>query len=342
MRASLMRPRVIGVGVAVVVLIVLPFAVSEFRTAQLASVGASFIAILGLDILTGSNGQISLGHGAFMAVGAYTTAILVANHGVRDLWTIPAAAGVAGVLGLLAGLPALRLQGLYLALATFGIAVALPTILQKFDHFTGGSTGISFFGSPHETGHGAGVNVLGVHLSNNQWLYTLTWIVGVALFLLAWWLLDSRFGLALRAVRDSELAAAAAGINRSAYKIAGFGLSAAYAGVAGSLLAINAAYVSPSSFPIQLSLYLLVGAVAGFFGSIWGAVLGALLIQFLSDIIGLIPRVDTTQAGPTTFAFGAVLVVLMLVLPLVAKAAARVGYFRPAVPGGGSQKVKPS
>ena len=324
-----MRPRLIGFGVAVAVLIVLPFVVSEFRTVQLASVGASFIAILGLDILTGSNGQISLGHGAFMAVGAYTTAILVANHGVRDLWTIPRPPVSPAPSDCSPVCRRCGCRGLYLALATFGIAVALPTILKKFDHFTGGSTGISFFGNPHETGHGAGVKVLGVHLSNNQWLYVLTWVVGVVLFLIAWWLLDSRFGRSLRAVRDSELAAAAAGINRSAYKVAAFGLSAAYAGVAGSLLAINTAYVSPNSFPIQLSLYLLVGAVVGFFGSIWGAVLGALLIQFLSDIVGLIPRVDTTQAGPTTFAFGAVLVVLMLVLPLVVKVAARVGYSRP-------------
>ena len=116
------------------------------------------------------------------------------------------------------------------------------------------------------------------------------------------------------------------------YKVAAFGVSAAYAGVAGALLAINTAYVSPNSFPIQLSLYLLVGAVVGFFGSIWGAVLGALLIQFLPDVVGLIPQVDTKQAGPTTFAFGAVLVVLMLVLPLVVRAASLVanrGYPRP-------------
>jgi branched-chain amino acid transport system permease protein len=296
---------------------------SDFRTVQLASVGASFIAILGLDILTGHSGQISLGHGAFMAVGAYTTAILVANHGVRDVWTIAAAAGVAGGIGLLAGIPALRLQGFYLALATFGVAVVLPTIIKKFDHFTGGSTGISFFGNPHQTGHGVGVTILGGHLTNNQWLYVLTWAIGAVLFLLAWWLLDSRFGRSLRAVRDSELAAVSAGVNRAAYKVAAFGVSAAYAGVAGSLLAINTAYVSPLSFPIQVSLYLVVGAVVGFFGSIWGAALGALLIQFLPDIVGLIPHVDTKQAGPTTFAFGAVLVALMLLLPLVLRGYAR-------------------
>ncbi len=154
-------------------------------------------------------------------------------------------------------------------------------------------------------------------MTNNEWLYALTWTIAVFCFLVAWWLLSSRFGRSLRAIRDSELAAAASGVNRAAYKVAAFGVSAAFAGVAGSLLAINIAYVSPDTFPIQLSLYLLVGAVVGFFGSIWGALLGALLIQFLPDIVGLIPHVNTKQAGPTTLFFGLVLVVLMLLLPLV-------------------------
>ena len=321
-----MRVKLGAFALGVAMLIVLPFVLTDFRTVQLATVGAYFIAIIGLDVLTGHSGQISLGHGAFMAVGAYTTAILMANHGVRDVWTIPIAAGVAGVIGLLAGVPALRLSGLYLALATFGIAVVLPTILKKFDHFTGGSTGITLFGKPAETGHGVGI----WGLTNNQWLYALTWTIGGVVFLIAWWLLDSRFGRSLRAIRDSELAAAASGVNRAKYKVLAFGVSAAFAGIAGALFAINVAYVAPDTFPIQLSLYLLVGTVVGFFGSIWGAVLGALLIQFLPDIVGLIPHVDTKQAGPTTLFFGLVLVVLMLVLPIVQRAASRLanrGYF---------------
>jgi branched-chain amino acid transport system permease protein len=313
-----MRVKLIAFCVGVLVLIVLPFVLTDFRTVQLATVGAYFIAILGLDVLTGHSGQISLGHGAFMAVGAYTTAILMADHGVRDLWTIPIAAGVAGVIGLLAGVPALRLSGLYLALATFGIAVVLPTVLKKF-HFTGGSTGITLFGKPAQTGHGVGI----WGLTNNQWLYVLTWTVGAVVFLLAWWLLDSRFGRSLRAIRDSELAASASGVNRAKYKVLAFGVSAAFAGVAGALFAINVAYVAPDTFPIRLSLYLLVGAVVGFFGSIWGAVLGALLIQFLPDVVGLIPHVDTKQAGPTTLVFGLVLVVLMLMLPVVLRVGSR-------------------
>jgi branched-chain amino acid transport system permease protein len=321
-----MRLRAAAFAAGVGVLVLLPFVLSEFRTVQLATVGAYFIAILGLDVLTGHSGQVSLGHGAFMAVGGYTTAILMANHGVRDLWTIPVAAAVAGGIGLLAGIPALRLTGLYLALATFGIAVVLPTILKKFDHFTGGSTGITLFGRPTQTGHGVGY----LGLTNNTWLYALTWTIGVLLFVLAWWLLHARFGRSLRAVRDSELAAAASGVNRALYKVAAFGVSAAYAGVAGSLYAINVAYVSPDTFPISLSLYLLVGAVVGFFGSIWGAVLGALLIQFLPDIVqGL--GVDAKQAGPATFFYGAVLVALTLLLPLALRLGSKLanrGYSR--------------
>ncbi len=321
-----MRVKLIGVGAAALLLVLLPFALTDYGTVQLATVGALFIAILGLDALTRHSGQISLGHGAFMAVGGYTTAILVANHGIRDVWTIGAAAGVAGAVGLLAGIPALRLPGFYLAVVTFGVAVALPAILDKFDHFTGGSTGISFYGSRHQTGHGAGVTILGVHLSNSRWLYVLTWTIGAVVFLLLWWLLASSFGRSLRAVRDGELAAAASGISPAGYKVAAFGLSAAYAGVAGSLVAIDMAYVSPSSFELQLSLLLLVGAIVGLYGSIWGAVLGALLIEFLPDAVGVLPRVDTTQAGPTTFVYGAILIALMLVLPLVLRAAAAVAH----------------
>ena len=212
----------------IAVLAVLPFVLSEFRTVQLATVGAYFIAILGLDVLAAS-GQISLGQGAFVAIGAYTTAILMAHHGVQDVKTIPVAAAVAGGIGLVVGVPALRLPGLYLALTTFGIAVVFPTIPRKFDHFTGGSSGIDLLGRPTETWHGKGF----WFLTNGAWLYALTWTIAVLCFVLAWWLVESRFGQSLRAIRDSELAAAASGLHRSAYKVVAFGISAAFAGVAG-------------------------------------------------------------------------------------------------------------
>ncbi len=314
-----MRGPLALVGAAGVVLALLPIPLSEIRTVQLTTVGVYFIAILGLDFLAGYSGQISLGHGAFMAVGAYTTAILMVDHGMRDLWTIPIAAAVAGGVGLLAGVPALRGSRLSFALVTFGLAIALPTALTRFDHLTGGATGIGLLGKPTQTGRGQGV----LGMTNDQLHYVLTWTIGAVLFLLARWLLTSRFGDSLRAVRDSEHAATASGLNRTAYKLTAFGISAAYAGVAGSLLAINLAYVSPGMFPVRLSLFLLVGAVVGFFGSIWGAIFGALLIEFLADVVGLIPHVDPTHAGPTTFFFGVTLVVLMLVRPAVQKVAAR-------------------
>jgi branched-chain amino acid transport system permease protein len=329
-----MNARLAAKGVAVaagtIVIAALPFFLSQFRAVELATVGVYFIAIVGLDVLTGHSGQISLGHGALMAVGGYTAGILMAHHGVTDLWTIPVAAVVGGGVGLLLGLPALRLRGLYLALATFGVAVAFPTILKKFDHFTGGSTGLSLFA--HLTGHGAGVTILGHRLTNNDWLYALTWSIAIPLFLVAWALLAGPFGRNVRAVRDNELAAAAFGVDRARVKVAAFGVSAAYAGVAGALYAIIATFVSPDTFPITLSLYLLVGAVVGGYGSIWGALAGALLIQFLPDLVDLVPSVDTKQPGRATFFFGLVLVAL-IVLPALASRLTNRLYARSQVSG---------
>ncbi len=278
-----MRLRLAGIGAALLVLAVLPLVLSDFRTLQLATVGAYVVAVLGLDLLIGHGGQVSLGQGAFMAVGGYTTAILVADHGVRDLWTIPIAGAVAGVAGLALGIPALRLRGSYFALATFGIAVALPAILVRFDHFTGGSGGITLEGRRT--------------MSDADALYALAWVVATALFFAAWGLLASRFGRALRAVRDNERAAASVGLGRSRYGLAAFTLSAAYAGVAGALLAIVSGGVSPGTFPIRLSFYLLVAAVVGGVGSIWGALLGALLIEFAADLAGAFPHVHAAEAG---------------------------------------------
>ncbi len=323
-----MRARVGALSAGLVALVVLPLLLSDFRTLQLATVGVYFVAILGLDLLTAQSGQISVGQGAFMAVGAYTTAILMSRHGVRDVWTIPCAAVVAGAAGLLAGLLLLRVTGRYAALATFGLAVALPGLLRHFDHFTGGSAGIGLSGRPTQSGHGAGA----LGLSNDRWLYALTWAIAIALFLAARAAVSSRFGRSLRAVRDSELAAVAVGVNRSLYRVLAFGLSAAYAGVAGSLLALVLAHVRPETFPLQLSLYLVAGAMIGLFGSVRGAILGALAVQFLPDVVGRLPYVEAGRAGPAAFAFGVLLVALMLLLPLVVRIGELVGQrgYRPS------------
>lgn len=291
-----------ALALGVVLLTVLPFALSGFRTLQLATVGAYLVAVLGLDVLLSCAGRLSLGHGAFMALGAYTTAILTAHHGVRDVWTIPVAAAVAGAAGLAAGIPAMRLRGPAFALVTFGLAIALPAALEQFDRFTGGAAGISL----GTRGHGDA-------------RYALTWTLALALFAAAWALLGSRFGRELRAIRDNELAARAAGVDRFARSVVAFGVSAAFAGVAGALLAIDAGSVGPGTFPVTRSLTLVAAAVVGAYGSIWGAVVGAVLVEYLPDVVGALPHVGARQAGPATFVFGAAVIVLVLLRPLVVR-----------------------
>ncbi len=288
-----LQPLVVAAGVAIVV--VLPHLVSDYHALELGKVGLYFCAILGLAVLTGYSGQISLGHGAFMAIGAYTTAILVAHHGWNELATIPLAGLVAGAVGFLFGLPALRLHGAYLSLATFGLAVSIPAIAKKFAHFTGGSAGLLL---PFRTG---------------RWFYTLSWVCAGILLLVAWLLLRGRAGRSLRAIRDSEIAAVAMGVNAPLYKTAAFAFSAFYAGVAGSLLGIVSGFVNPDSFPISLSLTLLIGLVLAGLGSLWGIVAGAVYVQFIPTWGQHVPLLSK-QAGPD-FVNGLVLILVMLVLP---------------------------
>ena len=224
--------RALGLALFVAVVFYVPFRISDFRASEFALIGVYFIAILGLNILTGYTGAISLGHGAFMAIGGYTTAILVADHGMKDLWTIPIAALVAAAAGFAFGLPALRLSGPYLALATFGIAVATPIVIKKFDGLTGGSGGINLFEAEGITGLPEFIVTLpgGHQLSFNDWLYYLTWTIALVLFVVAWGIHHSRLGRSLRAIRDNELAAAASGVWLAAHKTLAFTLSAFYAG----------------------------------------------------------------------------------------------------------------
>src|SRR4029079_5309538 len=138
-------------AVLAVAVYVLPAFVNDFRAQQFSYVGIYLVALIGLDVLTGYTGQISLGHGAFMAIGGYTTALLMTDHGVKDVWTIPFAIVIAGIVGFLLGFPSAPLSGLYLALATFGIAVATPALIKRFEGFTGGGSGLNLFGTPELT-----------------------------------------------------------------------------------------------------------------------------------------------------------------------------------------------
>ena len=303
----------LALAVAVVAIFLAPRwdKVGDIKGAQM---GVYFIALLGLNIVTGYTGQISLGHSAFMAIGGYTTAILVADHGVRDLWTIPIAGLVAGAAGFLVGLPALRLSGLYLALATFGLAVAMPDLLRwdKLESLTKSGQAIQLFNSPALTGKGfENVDLFGHSVTFTRAVHYLTWTVALVLLVIAWLLLRGAPGRAFRAVRDSEVAAASSGVNIAAYKTLAFAISAAYAGIAGSLLVIAVAFADPQSFPAKLSLTLLVGAVVAGLGSLWGVLAGAAFIQFLPDVA---VHVSKAQGVPDTV-YGAALILIVLVLP---------------------------
>ena len=331
---------VLGFLLAAAAVFLLPRFVSDFRAQQFAYVGIYFIALLGLNLLTGITGQISLGHGAFMLIGGYTTAILISDQGLKlgshtfssdmtDIWTIPIAGLVAGLAGFLFGFPALRLAGIYLALATFAIAVATPAVVRKFEEFTGGGGGINMFGLPGLTGviDPVTIPIIDKTLSFNEWLYYLSWTIALVMLAVAWLLLRGRFGRSLRAVRDSELAAASSGVNLARYKTLAFGISAFYAGVAGSLLAIATTFVNPDTFPIALSIFLLVGVVVGGLGSLWPLVFGAIFIHFMQiewaqrvesvipDWLPLLGDLDTDAPGAPAVAFGVILILIMLVAP---------------------------
>jgi branched-chain amino acid transport system permease protein len=246
-----------------------------------------------------------------MALGGYTTAILIAEFGVRDLWTIPLGGLVAGAAGLLFGLPATRLTGAYLALATFGIAVALPAVIKKAEGWSGGSTGLNLFGLEELSGLGVEVTLLSRTLTYNDWLYYLCWAVAAVLFAAAWLLLRGRLGRAFRAIRDSEVAAASSGVGPAAHKTVAFGISAFYAGIAGSLYALAVTFVNPEVFPVTLSIFLLVGVVVGGLGTLWTTVFGAAFIQFLPDVAQRISK----EPGSPAIVYAVVLIGLMLAFP---------------------------
>jgi len=302
-----------------VLVAVLPRFVSSFTAYELATVGMYFIALLGLSILTGYSGQISLGHGAFMAVGGYTTAVLSVNgvygHHIRDVWTIPIAGLVAGGAGLLVGIPALRLSGLYLALITFGIAVSFRQIPLKFDHFLGGTSGkvLNLLTTP-----------FGLSATPNHWIYYLTWGIAFVLLVAAWLFVRGKHGRTLKAIRDSAIAATSSGISLARYKTLAFGLSAFYAGVAGSLYAIARGFMNPDVFPIVISVYLVAALALGGVDSFLGLILGAGAIYVLQnragDVTGWINHLPAVNLNPQRpgmpdVIFGAVLIVVLIILP---------------------------
>jgi branched-chain amino acid transport system permease protein len=297
----------IGLALLLVAAVVLPFLVKNYRVFQFNLVLVYAIAILGLNILTGFNGQFSLGHGAFYAIGAYSAAVLMDRLGVPYWATLPLAGAVCFVFGFLMGFPALRLGGHYLAVATLALALAVPQLLKykHLEHYTGGVQGIVLVKpDPPFT-----FRFLDQPFNADRWLYFFTLAVTIVMFVLAWNLLRGRVGRALIAIRDHPIAAAAMGINLPMFKSLTFGVSAAYTGVAGALGAVVIAFVSPDSFTVALSIFLLVGVVVGGLASIPGAFLGAIFIQFVPNIAD-----ELSKSAPAAI-YGVLLIVLMYLMP---------------------------
>jgi branched-chain amino acid transport system permease protein len=286
----------------VLVALVLPFVFQGFVVFQLTEVMIYGLAILGLNLLTGFNGQFSVGHGAFYGLGAYVTAILMQHYGVAYYWTLPAAGGVCFVVGTLVGLPALRLQGLYLALVTFAAAVALPQLLKfhGLEGWTGGVQGI-VVDQPDVPGF--------LPISSDQWLYYFTLAVVLVMFAGAANLVKSRSGRAIMAIRDHPIAAAAMGVNEPLYKTLTFGVSALYTGVAGALGALSVQFVAPDSFSLFLSIYFLVGLILGGMGSLPGCLFGGLFVLYVPNIA------ESVSRGLAGAIYGIIMLLVIFVMP---------------------------
>jgi branched-chain amino acid transport system permease protein len=324
------------VGIVVFFFLALPTVISSFLASEWAQALILAIAIMGLNILVGFSGQLSLGHGAFMALGAYISAILAHRYKMDYLVTIPIAGLATGVVGFVFGVPSLRLSPLYLALATFALAVVTPSLIKRPAALTGGVQGILVL-QPDPPGPASSVFSLitGTAMSSDQWIYYVTLFCAVLLFWLAWNLVRHQPGRAMRAIRDGEVAAAASGVNIAGYKTLAFGISAFYGGTAGSLYGLSVGFVSPDTFPVSLSIQLLVGAVVGGLASIPGPLLGAIFAyflpiassQWLPNQAWLPGQITSTvkNAGPAV-TYGIVLILIMIFAPNGLVGLIRLGY----------------
>ena len=290
-------PALASLAVVAATLCVLPFVLSDYNLYLGALVGIFFVAILGLNILTGYTGQISIGHSAFMMIGGYTSAILSRDHHTNLALTIVIAFAVCFVAGLLFGLPALRLSGVYLALATFALAISIPNLPNQWPVYLGSTSGV--FSS---------------EVKSDRWIYGATWAAAAVLFALAWLILRGRVGRAFRAVRDSEIAAVASGVEIGVYKTLAFGISAAFCGVAGALLVMASnGFANPEVFNVVISLQLLIGAAVAGLGSLWGTLAGAAFIGLLPQISASVPVIGSDQGRNVVY--GLLVIGVMLVLP---------------------------
>ncbi len=295
-------------GLLLLALAVLPWLATPFLLGELAYVFILCIASLGLMVLTGYTGQVSLGHAAFLAIGAYAHAWFL-GRGVPLPLSLPLAALLTGLTGLLVGIPAIRVSGLYLAMVTMAFAIIVEHVIGKWSDVTGGFTGLAV----------PDAAVAGLALGGPRAFYYFCLAVLVAVLLGLLNLLRSGFGRALTGVRDSEAAAYALGIHVKGVKASAFAVSAGITGLAGALLAHHLKYLTPDGFTLLLSLELVLMVVIGGLGSLRGAVLGAILISLLPTAISrikpLLPESIARQFGLEIFIFGLVLALFVLFEP---------------------------
>ena len=283
-----------------IVVIAIPFNSNPSVNGNLTLVMSYAVAVMGLGLLVGYAGQISLGQGAFFAIGAYAAAAMLAKTGLSYLLAVPVAAVVTFLIGLAFGIPAVRLRGLYLALVTLALAVAVGPVIKRAEPVTGGVSGLSVR-QPAVPGWLA--------VDPDQWLYLLSLAVTALMLLLAANLTRGSLGRALVAIRDGERAARTSGINVSRTKALLFAIAGAYAGVGGALFAYGQGFVAPESFTLLLSFTFLGAVVVGGLGTVIGSVLGSLFVVFVPQYAG-----DVNQAL-TGVIYGCTLIAVVYLLP---------------------------
>lgn len=299
------------------VLIALPFMFPSFRVEQFVGWMALAIAACGLNLLTGYNGQISVGHGALYGIGAYATALLITRAGWPTLAAGVGAAVICFAVGVAIGLPALRIRGLYLALVTLAVATLFPLLVEQFASFTGGGSGLSIT-TPQVSPRGVIERPIRFEppaggLQTDQWKYFIFLVVTVLCFVVSRNIVRSRTGRSLVAVRDNETAAEVSGVNTARVKILTFGVSAALAGIGGAVFALNNGRVNPSSFTIVISIYFLIAVVVGGAASVVGPAIGAVTYGLFIDVLS--PELPERVKPATPVILGVLLIVLMLVAP---------------------------
>jgi branched-chain amino acid transport system permease protein len=278
-------PARLGGAAVLLGLVVLGLLLPPLRIGMADDVLAFAVAVLGVNLIVGHAGQISLGHGAFVGLGAYTTVILSADHGWPLLATVPAAAAVAFVVGVLVGLPALRMRGLYLALLTLGLAGTFGPLVKRLDAITNGTNGK---GSSAELVAPSWAG--GTRAADARWKYFTILAVAVVAFALARNVVSGRVGRALAAIRENELSATTFGVPVARFKVAAFGVSAAIAAVAGSMFMLQQPFATEARFSPDLSIKLYTAAFIGGIGTLGGPFVGGVVIvavPFLIEKLGI-------------------------------------------------------